>query len=110
MPNMFDDDDTLVDETKVLPDIGKYELDDPHDEFPADEATEAELPIEEQKALRVLEACDCFVEALLMISEAAGVDDPDDFQRACNVIARHHRIACNALLLYGFQPRRLSID
>jgi hypothetical protein len=36
-----------------------------------------------------------------MISEAAGEDDPDDLQRACNVIERQHRIACNALTLYG---------
>lgn len=35
---------------------------------------------------------------------------PDDFVRACNAIERMHRIACNALTLYGFEPRRMSID
>ena len=94
----------------------REEIDDPHDALMLDDeidetqSSEPELPLAEQKALKVLEACDCFVEALLMISEAAAADDPDDFRRACNVIERQHRIACNALLLYGFQPRRMRID
>jgi hypothetical protein len=87
MPEMtFDDDDTLV-----------------------DEGADTEMSLDEVRAARLLEATNDFITALLMISEAAGVDDPDDFQRACNVIERQHRIACNALLVYGFQPRRMTI-
>ena len=91
----------------------REEADDPHDAFPADEtaeADEAELPLAEQKALRVLEACDDFIMALLIISEASGPDHPDDFERAYLCIKRMHKIAANALMLHGFEPRRMTID
>jgi hypothetical protein len=87
--------------------------DDPHDALMLDDdetEAEPEVTIEEAKAARLVEACECFVEALLMISEASGPDHEDDFERAYLCIERMHRIACNALIEYRFEPRRTTID
>ena len=87
-------------------------LDDPHDELLLEETaeTEAELPLAEQKALKVLEATDLFIEALQQISEAKGRDDPDDFERAVNAVKHMQKIAFNALRLYGFTPRGTLVE
>lgn len=71
---------------------------------------EPEVSIEEAKAARLVEACECFVEALLMISEASGPDHEDDLERAILCVKRMHRIAANALLNFGFEPRRMTVD
>ena len=63
MPEVWDDDDELVDE---------------------DETGEVELEPDELSKMRaaaVLEATGVFIEALQQISEAKGRDDPDDFER-----------------------------
>lgn len=87
MPEVWDDDDELVDE---------------------DETGEVELEPDELNKMRaaaVLEATGVFIEALQQISEAKGRDDPDDFERAINAIKHMQKIAFNALQLYGFTPR-----
>ena len=95
----------------------REELDDPHDpqeyggELPDDdEDDEAEMSPDEVKAAMLVDAVETFVTALMMISAAEGPDHPDDFERAYLCVKRMHRIACNALVAHGFEPRRLSID
>jgi hypothetical protein len=51
-----------------------------------------------------------FFETLMQITEAAGADAEDDFERACNVIAHQQKIACEVLRRYGFVPRRTNLD
>jgi hypothetical protein len=87
MPEMmWEDDDTLVDET------------------------EAEPSIEERKAARFVEACQCFVEALLSISEACGPDHEDTTERAILAIRHMQKTAHDALLAYGFTPKRELVE
>lgn len=64
----------------------------------------------DQIAARLVEATQDFVEALLEISEAKGLDAEDDFERAVNCIKHMQGTAHDVLRQYGFEPRGQLVE
>ena len=83
MADMFDADDTMVDEAK-----------------PAEEMSKADIC-----ALALLQATNDFVEALQQISFPHGRDAETELDRALNCIAWMQNVAHEVLRKHGFQPR-----
>jgi DNA-binding MurR/RpiR family transcriptional regulator len=91
----------MTDETAEMCELDEMSIGDVPDELPEEMSDE----MREQNAAKLLEAVGDFVESLQSISEARGLDDPDDFERACNAIINMQNIAFDALRRHGFEPR-----